>query len=274
MREENGKSAKNARIRIDYSKKKPNVKFSYPSEEHQSEGSMFPMIFVIMSTIGLLFYFFMFGIFNGFVETSASQVNETELNLSNYSDFVKFFEEEAIMNKTYEKLFGKIEGTNSSNNYFQQIKTILKFDEENHFAPLLMILISFIVSCIIYFPFRSKWKEIYPKIQGNMGAKKVSRFRAKDIIESNGEYYCELPVFSNIILDYTATEDFSKYLNLFEIREHKFKYYIEQSKIKKMLKRKHGKDEVKRKQLNEWIWYARFYFNEKPKKGYIEVIYK
>jgi len=84
-------------------------------------------------------------------------------------------------------------------------------------------------------------------------------------------YYCEIPVFSNVILKYDATKDFSKQLKFFEIEEYKFKYY--KGKPKKKLS-KSGKKDRREKMLNEWIWYARFYFKEKPKSGKLEVLFK
>ena len=85
-----------------------------------------------------------------------------------------------------------------------------------------------------------------------------------------------MPIFDNIILNYKATQDFSRYLELFEIREHNFKYYYKRRKRKKLTE-KQKKRRAKRKksrQLNEYLWYARFYFKQKPKKGYIEILYK
>ena len=131
---------------------------------------------------------------------------------------------------------------------------------------------------VIYLPFRKFWKGVFPKVQGWLARKKITKFREKDIKydEQEKKYYCELVSFDNIILDYKATQDFSRYLELFEIKEHNFKYYIK-TRFKRHKKKKNKERAIKERksrQLNEWIWYARFYFKQKPKKGFIEVIYK
>ena len=51
-----GHSPKNARIRIDYSKNKPKVTFSYPSKENQIQGSMYPVVAVLWMTMCFLVF--------------------------------------------------------------------------------------------------------------------------------------------------------------------------------------------------------------------------
>ena len=75
----------------------------------------------------------------------------------------------------------------------------------------------------------------------------------------------EIPVFNNVILDFRAKKDFSKYLDEFEIREHKFKYYVP---------KRYKKKARKKREINEWLWYARWYFSQKPETGNLEVLFK
>ena len=83
MREENGNSPKNARIKIDYSKDKPKVTFSYPSKNHQFEGSMFSWIAMgwILINIPLLFYVYATDEYTTIEENK--YINS--VNLSNYN---------------------------------------------------------------------------------------------------------------------------------------------------------------------------------------------
>lgn len=71
----------------------------------------------------------------------------------------------------------------------------------------------------------------------------------------------EIPMFNNFKMDYNATEDFSKYLQKFEIREHPYHWMY----------KKHGKFKKKK---NVMLWNAKFYFSEVPKTGKLEVWFK
>lgn len=74
-----------------------------------------------------------------------------------------------------------------------------------------------------------------------------------------------IPIIKNKIpkIRFNATKEFSKYLIEFEIREHNYHSF----KYQKMGKKK---QRVK----NEFLWYARWYFKEKPETGFLEVIYR
>ena len=77
---------------------------------------------------------------------------------------------------------------------------------------------------LIYYPFKKEWQNIYPKWAAK-GKKKYTIFNSKDVKYSKEDgYYCELPVFKNIVLNYEAKKEFGKYLKFIEIREHKFKF--------------------------------------------------
>ena len=64
-----------------------------------------------------------------------------------------------------------------------------------------------------------------------------------------------IPSFSNVFLDYKATEDFSRYFDRLEILELPFSFY--KSK--------------RRKVRNDFFFSAVFYFSKKPKTGSLEV---
>ncbi len=72
----------------------------------------------------------------------------------------------------------------------------------------------------------------------------------------------EIPLFSNVYMKYKTHGDFNKYLKGVDVIEHKF-YYIERSWIFGKMK----------KQKNDSLWHAKFYFTNIPKKGFLEVSY-
>jgi hypothetical protein len=111
---------------------------------------------------------------------------------------------------------------------------------------------------LIYYPFEKKWKKIYPKFMALLSEKKEMVFYPQDVNEKN---YVEVPMFDNIFLKFKTQGEFGKYLKEIEIEEYKFKY-LETPLF--------GKEKRK---VNEWIWYARFHFAEKPQIGRLEVIF-
>ena len=268
-----GGSSKNARIKVDYQGVKPKVTFSYPDKKNQIEGSMFVYIFFFFLLVFAVYYMaFASGrdaVLQIYEPTELQRfvtcaLNYSDQTLNNYSN-VRYnlcSDKKSLIKNPLRIIFG-----------------------EN--SPLWFLLIlPFLFSLLIYLPFKKDWANFYPKFQAALARKKYVMFKAKDIKKDyNGDYFCEIPLFDNIILDYKATEDFSKYLKYFEIREHNFKYYKSggiKSKSKKIKKKDKKKKKTKspkgkkhyKKVQNEWLWYAKFYFSKKPKKGKLEVLFK
>jgi hypothetical protein len=103
---------------------------------------------------------------------------------------------------------------------------------------------------------RKNWlKIIYPKFQKLLSKRSSSYlaiFFPKDVKNNK----IEIPMFQNIFLDYDASEDFSKYLESIEIKEHPFN----------IIRRINNKLKKKTKLFpNEWLWKAEFKFSKKPK---------
>lgn len=71
----------------------------------------------------------------------------------------------------------------------------------------------------------------------------------------------EIPLFSNVYLDYEAEEEFADYLTEVDIREHDIKYI----KTKGLFRKK------KTLIPNVYLWKATFKFKKKPIKGYLKV---
>ena len=254
MKEINGNKTINARIRIDYSKNKPQVSFRYPDKKNQSSGSMFFDIFFIWVVICIPLVFYA-----THEHTKDTLLEKAEqLNTSNYTEFIDYFSSKEYLDWKFKK---------SNEPTSKQLI--------NSFSDLYSIiwLIVFIPPFIIYFPFVKFWRRIYPDYQAFISRKKYKKFLVKDIKVNKQEkypYYIELPIFKNIVCDFKASKDFSKYMKEFEIEEYKFssyqKYRIPRSKQK-------GKKKYFRK-VNEYLWYARWYFDKKPINGILEVIFK
>jgi len=266
----NGNCNKNARIKIDYSGVKPKVNFSYPSKIYGVSGSMFTWIFMFWFLINIPLFFYL-NYFNVDSQDSDNylnvQLNSSNYNLSNFEDFQKYVNDTDIIKKVFIRINEKDELG------FKGLWEDLR-------QPLRVIAYLFLIPwLLIYYPFKKYWEKVYPKFQGFMAKKKIRTFIPADIkhSEENG-YYCEVPLFSNIVLNYEATKEFSKYLNFVEIEEYKFKYYYEKGLFRKknptLKERKRRLKRKKRRELNEWLWYARFYFKDKPKSGTLEVIFK
>ena len=80
-----------------------------------------------------------------------------------------------------------------------------------------------------------------------------AKFESKDVKNNQ----VKIPLFSNVGLDYTATKEFSKYLERFEIVEHPFNILVR-----------------KKKKPNEYLWKATFYFSHQPKTGNLKVRFR
>lgn len=230
MKRYNGDSCRNARIKIDYRGIEPEVRFSYPRLKDYTTGSMLPFIF-----FGWAFLLLVFVILSSIYFLISEGIKEdTSLKSTYYCNATSF--KSAVM------------------------------EDARVTAPFfLIILIVFTVPpCLIYFPFKKKWRNIYPKFQSAWAELSAScyivSFKSKDF-EGTNKNYLEIPWFENVFLKYKATKDFSKYLDYFEIREYP-------------VKRIQGAKHKKRQRLTDLFWYARFYFKQTPKSGKLEVKFK
>ena len=252
MERYDGDSPINARIKIDYSKEKPKVSFAYPRKKSQMKGSMLTPVFMIWTITSFIFLMIFI---NNYSEPNESYKSYMEYNVSNYSDFLDYYLQEERLDYYYE---------------YYKAPVLVSFKDIFSFRQFMTFVIVFFGWIPIYFPLKKKLDKLYPDYQALTSSKKIARFRKEDVKKVNYlkyPYYVELPVFSNVVCDFNATEDFSKYMKEFEIKEHKFVYY-QRKKVKI------GKKKRKEHKVNEWLWYARWYFSDKPIKGELEVIFK
>lgn len=259
----NGEEPVNARIKIDYTGKKPKVKFEYPDKKNQFHGSMFWVI--------MMFWVIIFGIVFGL-----PSIFQNVYNQASY-----YFYPNPVYDKCYDEL------TSSYNNIRYSVCSMYAKNTSLYYPPYNMFYYIFGVNApntslltltklgslklsleflgifgmpyLIYFPFRKKWNKLYPKWMALCQRKKYMIFDSKSELKE-GRYF-EVPYFNNTCLSYNATGEFSGLLEKFEIIEYPFV----------TLKKKKGR---LIKDKNEWIWYARFYYSKKPRIGKLEVEFK
>ena len=250
MKEHNGNEARNARINISYSGKKPKVNFSYPVKKKDShtQGSMAFPIFIIWIIINIPFMVYLQWQDSELLSAIDRPFNESsEYNMSDYSEFLDYYLQPERIDY-YHNFYKDME-----KNPLKEV-LVLFFN----LKVLLFIIYILGVPAIIYFPFKKKWDSKFPDYQAFITPKKYVKFTQKDIKKDAGEIYIELPILNNVICDFKATKDFSKYLKEFEIREHNFKY------------KRLGKKKIQ----NEDIWYSRWYFDKEPEKGFLEIVFR
>ena len=248
MKEHNGNEARNARINISYTGKKPQVNFSYPVKKKDSKtrGDLMFVVFSVWILINLPFLFYLTYSNSDFLSSNLGYNDSSDYNISNYSEFVEYYTQPTRIDYFYD----------ANNN-----PTKILYSELLNLKTLFMLLYFFGIPSLIYFPFKKKWDSKFPDYQAYLAKKRYVKFTQKDIKKDDDSIYIELPIFNNVICDFKATKDFSKYLKEFEIREHNFKYH-------ELPKKK------SRKIQNETLWYTKWYFDKEPKDGFLEVIFK
>lgn len=118
----------------------------------------------------------------------------------------------------------------------------------------IIITVSYIGTTLILT--NKRFIKYYPHLNA-FGAKKYRALFQSEQVELNK---VEIPLFSNVFLDYKATKEFSRYLERVEIIEHPFnRLLVRRNKIKKL--------------PQEFLWKATFYFSKKPKNGWLSVIF-
>ncbi len=250
-----GKSPRNARIKIDYTGESPSVKFVYPRKDGYV-GSMFTEFLFVW--IFLLFFFTIIwssGFTFGYDQGMDVEVDERPLLIPEEEPLIEYVEYEWYI--------------------FDWESTLLERALSTFKALLGIVILSLVVGFPPWIANKFLSKKLFPKYMAWRAKKKYARFTEKDIkvelINGKKLIYVEIPYFGNVILNYKATKNFSKYLDIMEIQEHNFKTF-EAKKTK--IKKKKGKKFRRVKKQNEWYWGARFYFSKKPSTGELKVIFK
>jgi len=262
----NGDSPKNARIKIDYSVTPAKATFEYPDKKNQVTGSMFGFIFLVwvLFTMVILFSYEVYDDYD--VAKTAK--------LKPYVDCYEHFDE------NYEQIITNTCFLYAKNTSWRYPKwNLLKLLEKETYGSevpatesllkvfkgfLFLIVVLFGPPLLIYLPFKKKWNKLYPRVASFFNSKKMMFFYPKTPFKDEKEMYFEVPYFNNVQLTYKATKDFSKYLRFIEIHEYPFYTW----------KAKTVKKKCRFKKYNEFVWYARFYYSNKPKSGELEVLFR
>ena len=261
MIKKEGKYPVNARIDVNYINHKPNVKFSYTTnkvkKQARDQNTFSPILFRI----------FIIWLFLVFIYVMPFKQAEYPTKCL-YSPMISVIDNEILgfnMNCDTGN-FTYLYANGYSISPITKPKFMIRIDPKDGIINLLVIATSFfallIINKFILTPLlvKSKWyQKWYPKHQAKTCSKEYYKFTAKDV-ENN---MVEIPKFSNVILDYKTTGDFNKYLEKIRIREHKSHKF----------KLKRGSRKIGKLKRNEYAWYARFFFSQKPVNGYLEVIY-
>ena len=281
MKSKEGKYPVNARVSVDYSKGKPDIRFGYPRKPtdkdvvRQNAGTgifVIPMLilFVLVPVI-ILYLPQSFDIVN--LTDCDAKINENNGSLINIS--ITCNEENYTIgyyllpenSKIEIWVFGEAE--RFYEDHFDGTKDAL--------IGLLKIFGFFFISISwMLFLFKldkflaryyTKWKwyqKFQPKFQAwRQGASKkrayYAKFKKKDIKNNQ----IEIPLFKNVKLEYKTNGDFSDKLLRLDIIEHDF---LEQVRFKKK------PDKKSMKQV--WLWKTTFTFKDIPTDGYLEVWFK
>jgi len=283
MVEKHGKYPANARVDVDYSKGKPKIKFSYPpSKKGIKKETISQHSFGIHTGIIVFILYLCFGwlvtmdIGNQDYPTNCVvQLNKHYINTSVYVDIDGFNITKSNHSKWvsganftcdngfYEVYFSKQNSINYEGGFLGKSKRKgLLITEVLLSMMWLFGLIGYCLNKIVtkILVNSKKYQRWFPEHQANgfisKRFKRYIKFKPKDV-ENN---MVEIPLFSNVELDYKTTGDFDKYLERIKIREHQYNKY------------KKGK--IGKKKIEIFKWYARFYFKKTPKNGHMEVVFQ
>lgn len=270
-----GKFPVNSRITVDYTGKKPKVKFGYPSKDDSSTSGTIACALPAMIVLAIL-AFIIFASSNIEIHDTPESCNVSEDTwvgpYTNRTYFRGISAECLINNQTYNMSFD----FNSGNRLLWFYETEPYFypqtDIKDSLIPVFILLFIFLLlhPLIKFFAWiykNTKWgNKWFPEINKRFGDSKFSAtFKVCPKTKQ-----LELPLFKNIYLDYEATEEFGRYLERVEIREHDFNELIKKGRIKPKKKGEKRKRKIIKKK-NIWLWKATFFFSKQPKKGQLEI---
>jgi hypothetical protein len=281
MVKKEGKIPCNCRVDVDYSGVKPKIKFGYTSKNPKLDSYKQNFYGRPLLLIILFLGCFILIISSTFTKVVPfpEECNVT-LNESHYTYYFFNYEEDTTSNYTYNYVTGAKFICNNGN-YSVYFKTIYEFIESKDvgfyykdknvwdslilffiyisFIILIFILVIFINKYLTIYLIKKKWycKWLPEHMAGSLNKrKKYYKFVSKDVDEN----MIVIPYFKNVELIYKTEGDFSKYLRRIKIREFRYNIY--------------KKQKVGRLKVSPYNWTCIFYFKQKPKNGYLEVIWQ
>ena len=277
-----GKLPVNSRVLIDYTGKKPEIRFGYPRKDAVHQNSISTPAAIIALILWLIIFLCLYIFidenlitqytpsdcsvnqsFNNFTLYNGSEyfyISNITIDCDNFSQTLSwnYGEKLIIFGKDYTKEYYLMRGEEGPG--FTQ-------KQDYTFKYLIIIFSLFIISLIFLIMLYYKLVKLVGWLlsKTSIGIKAVPYLNKATVLK--GYYICyenvktstiEIPLFSNIYLNYNSTDDYSKYLKKVVILEHPFQEIVKQGKKKKKLK-------------NVRYWLCQFQFSRVPKKGKLEV---
>jgi hypothetical protein len=257
----------NARIKISYPEKgEPAIDFQYPDNERQikglwkSSGVFFPTMFLTILTIVVLYYLVFISVPIQFPIDCEGTFLTSNITHETYGINVFCNNITKYYHFQYKKVdFGAtwVETTSTDNIIGNVLISTL-------IGVILYLVLMYVYGHIIaFFVRKTKFgKNNFPGWNQKIHDK---HWEAK-FTECSDSLTLEVPLFSNIYMDYEAEEEFSEYLESFEIKEHDFTYYPTAG-FRLFKHRRKARKGVP----NVYLWKAVFKFRKKPTKGFLKV---
>ncbi len=120
-------------------------------------------------------------------------------------------------------------------------------------ATMIGLILTVIVLFYFTFPALFSMNKKFIKLLPDWQFKNSEHYEALFLPKHVNDCQIEIPLFSNVGLDYVARGEFSKYLTNVEIIEHPFMVVTKR----------------KKRERNEYLWRATFYFSKTPKSGWL-----
>lgn len=257
----------NARIKISYPEKgEPTIDFEYPDNERQikglwkSSGVGLPAIGLTMITLVVIYFLY-------FVSTPIVYPKDCEGHVLTDNVTLETYGINLFCDNITEYYHFSYKKSDFGSGWY----------ETTHSGQMIMnVIIASIIGMILYFVLIYVYGKILAFIvrKTKLGKAKYpgwnkrihNKHWEKVFTECPDSLQLEVPLFSNIYMDYEAEEEFSDYLESFEIKEHDFTYYPTRGLRLARFKRN------KRKGVpNVYLWKAVFKFRKKPTKGFLKV---
>lgn len=268
-----GKLPVNARITIDYTKKKPNVKFGYPRKDsvYQVIFSLPTLMPAFIITCLVIIYF------QYLIDDNGAAVDYPEMN--DCQTYLIHPKGETYLTGLHLKCMidGKLytmKTTFDRGGQFMLFKNHPELETNRGIYPykggaelifgmigafIMIVTFPFFIWLLYLFYTKTKFgQRVFPELgKAFADARYYTKFNKVSINKQ-----IEIPLFKNIYLDYKATKGFSKNLLKMEIIEHPFTEIV----------RKGGrKVKITKTKKQVYLWKATFYFKEIPKDGQLEV---
>lgn len=287
MEKKEGKIPANARVDVDYSQGKPKIKFTYTSKNPKKDAlrqnyfnSWIFYTIILIWLVGLMILTRPI-IPIEYPKYCQAQFDQNFINISTNIEVLsngKFSNASSNVIKNYisggnitcnDRIYTFNFPKKSSLSYYPTGEIYLLNNDKYRPLKITGLGIAFLIdislililinSLVIKWLVKQEWyKKWLPKHQagGKNKRKYYYKFKSNDVLDN----VIIIPKFRNVELVYKTNGDFSKKLTKIKIREYR--------------SHKYRKGKIGKLKVDNYTWYAIFYFKEKPKNGYMEVIYQ